>query len=144
MRNTAAVAKVKALDRQLQALEMRKEGASYRAIARSLGFKGPSGAHAAVAQALTDTLTEATDALRTLEAERLDALMMAHWKLAIQGNGAATDRVLDILAQRAKLLGLNAPVKSEVTGKGGGPVQLDVRTLSDDELRTIVGSSGQG
>lgn len=116
MRNTAAVAKVKALDRQLQALELRKAGASYRQIANALGFKGPSGAHAAVAQALTDTLSEATDALRTLEAERLDALMVALWKTATQGNQGAIDRVLKVMERRARLLGLDAPVKSEVTG----------------------------
>ena len=49
-----------------------------------------------------------------MELERLSALDAAHWDKAMQGNGEATDRVLRIMERRAKLLGLDAPIKVNV------------------------------
>jgi hypothetical protein len=51
---------------------------------------------------------------RTLEAERLNALQVAIWDRAIEGDLKALDRVLAVMARRAKLLGLDQPSRSEV------------------------------
>lgn len=45
--------------------------------------------------------------------------------------------------RRCKLLGLDAPAKNEVTGKGGGPIQtqqtpLNLNRLTDDEIESYI------
>lgn len=99
---------ISAVERQRQALELRKRGMSYSDIAAAIGYKSPSGAHQAVAHALKKTLREEADGLREMEAERLDALLDAVWDKAMRGNKDAVDRVLRIMERRARLLGLDA------------------------------------
>src|SRR5436305_13622271 len=101
--------RLRALDRGVDALRLRKAGASYQAIANRLGYASRSGAWHAVRAGLTATLQEPADELRGLELERLDALHRAVWDRAITGNGAAIDRALGIMRRRAALLGLDAP-----------------------------------
>lgn len=110
----ASARKVAANEKQRQALELRKAGATYEEIARTVGYSGPQGAHKAVMSALQKTLQEPADELRTLELDRLDKMQMSLWKAAIGGNQGAIDRVLKIMERRAKLLGIEAPQKIEV------------------------------
>lgn len=109
---------VNALDNQLKALELRKAGISYARIAETLGYKDGSGAWRAVRAALKKTLQEPSDELRMLEIERLDAMLAAIWGSVKQGQYGAQDRALKIMERRAKLLGLDAPVKADVTSNG--------------------------
>ena len=51
--------------------------------------------------------------LRDIEAMRLDELQAAIWQKAVEGEGAAIDRVLHVMARRAKLLGLDEPERRE-------------------------------
>ena len=97
------------LDKQRQALEFRKAGLGFEAIARQLGYRGPSGAYYAVATAMRRTLQEPADELRALELARLDNLLRGIWVEARTGNVAKIDRVLKIMDRRASLLGLDAP-----------------------------------
>ncbi len=103
-----------ALERQRQALELRKAGVPYAKIAEALGYAHASGAHKAVASALKKTLQEPADDLRKLELERLDAMLFAIWPSVTKGIQPAIDRALRIMERRAKLLGLDAPVKQAV------------------------------
>lgn len=51
---------------------------------------------------------------------------------------------LDTQRERNKVLGLYAPTRTELTGAAGGPIKhMDVTKLSDDELRTLAGESGE-
>ncbi len=99
------------LDKQRRALELRKAGLGFEAIASRLGYRGPSGAYYAVASAMRRTLQEPADELRALELARLDDLLAGLWLDARQGNVAKIDRVLRIMERRATLLGLDAPKK---------------------------------
>jgi len=107
--------RVKAHDRHLQALELRKAGATYQAIAHQLGYASPRGAHKAVASALKATLREPADALRELELARLDCALLAIWRRVQSGDDKAIDRLVRIMERRAKLLGLDEPPRSKVT-----------------------------
>lgn len=124
---------ISATERQRRALEMRKAGKSYQAIAETLGYASTGGAHKAVHSALTKTLSEPADAVRQLELARLDALLEALWPGATGAKAAPweedgrpesevdverVDRVLKIMERRAKLLGLDAPTKADVTSAG--------------------------
>ena len=100
---------------QAKAIELRRSGMGYAAIAQQLGYAGPGSAHKAVHAGLVAVRTEAgSEELRSLEAERLDELQASRWEKAINGDDFALDRVLKIMKRRAELLGLDAPVKHEV------------------------------
>lgn len=109
---------VKAIDNQLKALELRKAGVSYQRIADTLGYKSASGAHKAVQTALKKTLQEPADDLRKLELERLDSAAAAIYPSVKQGQYGAIDRWIKIMERRAKLLGLDAPTKADITSGG--------------------------
>ena len=81
--------KIASHERKLQALELRKAGASYQAIAEQLGYSGASGAFAAVKAALRDTLREPAAELRELEVARLDAALLALWRRVQDGDEKA-------------------------------------------------------
>ena len=135
---------IKAHDRMLHALELRKRGLSYRQIAAQTGYKSAQAAHKAVMTALQRTTQEPADEVRKLELERLDALLFGVWEAAINGDDKAVNNALRIMERRAKLLGLDAPVKNEVAGPNQGPVQVEARHEIDyskfttDQLRQLA------
>ncbi len=121
---TGTDSKIRAAEKAAQAMRLRAAGVTYEEIARTLGYSARSNAHIAVQRALRDAIQEPADELRTLEAGRLDKLQQALWAQAMQGNQGAVDRVLRIMERRARLLGLDAPVRNEVTGPGGAPLMI--------------------
>lgn len=110
---------IDATEKQRQALELRKAGATFEQIAKQLDYATHVGAMKAVKSALKKVLREPAEELRQMEVERLDALMLPLWKQARDGNQGAVDRILKIMERRAKLLGLDAPVKQEHSGTIG-------------------------
>ena len=58
--------RLKPSERQAAAMELKLAGKSYRTIARKLDFRGPSGAHKAVAAYLRKTLTAPSEELRKI------------------------------------------------------------------------------
>ena len=100
---------VNAAERARLALDLRKAGASYEAIARQCGFANRSGAYQAIQRELQRTLQEPADDLRMLEVERLNDLYRAMAPKALSGDTWSVDRCLKIMERRAALLGLDAP-----------------------------------
>lgn len=126
------------IEREREALALRRGGATYAGIAtRVEGFGGNAGtAYRAVQRALKRTLQEPADELRTLELERLDALHLAMWTKAMGGSLGAVDRVLRIAERRAKLLGLDAPIR--VDGRLMDATSAEIADLADQlESRAI-------
>ncbi len=109
---------VKATDRKRQALELRRAGFGFVAIAEKLGYRSVSGAYGAVMRGLKETLREPADDLRKMELERLDRAQVAIWQAVQRGNTAAIDRLIRIMERRAKLLGLDAPLRYERMSDG--------------------------
>lgn len=127
-------------DRDSEALELKKQGLTYRQIGDRLGCS-PSTAYEAVQRALASTRQEPADALRRIEAERLDRMTVIleevlHRRMGVVDalrsdpgldedgkTGEASDelllktvdRYLRIQERRAKLLGLDAPARHEIT-----------------------------
>lgn len=118
--------KVAVLDRQRKALQMRRDGADFDAIAEACGYSNRSGAYKAVMTALKKMMREPADELRSLELDRLDRLYTQMARKAEGGDEKAVDRCLRIMERRARLLGLDAPVKQDVTS-GGEPVRIVVK-----------------
>jgi hypothetical protein len=108
----ATPAKIAAAERQRKALELRMAGATFQAIADALGYANRSSATDAVTRALRDTVPkELTDELRQIENARLDRLYGPMYARALAGDHLAVDRCLRIMARRAALNGLDAPVR---------------------------------
>jgi len=108
--------RVAAHERHLQALELRKAGATYQMIADQLGYASPKGAHKAVRSAMREALSEPAEAVRQLEALRLDAALLAIWRRVTKGDDKAIDRLLGIMKRRMELFGLAAPRRQEFSG----------------------------
>lgn len=119
-------AKAKLIERRQKALQYRKAGASYRAIAcrvrdeLDLPKYDESQAHRDVRAAL-DELVRLTrldaEEYRQLELERLDLALKAIASQVQQGNLFAVDRWLRLSESRRKLLGLDAPLQIQVEEK---------------------------
>ena len=106
-----------ALERQRRALELKIAGATYREIAAALGYRDGSAAYKAVQAGKRLGFVEPAAELRQLESDRLDRLQRAVWTNAVKGDLPAVNAALKISDQRAKLLGLNAPQRTDVTIK---------------------------
>lgn len=123
MRGKSAAERAKILERQRQALEMRRNGFSYRKIGErlhidhSMAFKDVQNALAA----LTKERNKEAEYVRELELQRLDMLLEGLSRLAEIGNPIAVDKFLRVCESRRKLLGLDAPTK--VIIEGGVPVE---------------------
>jgi hypothetical protein len=126
-------------EKQRQALELRKAGVTYAVIAERLGWKTADGAHKAVMTALRKTLQEPADAVRKLELERLDSMLLALATQVKNGNQGAIDRALRIMDMRAKLLGTYAPVRQDITTLGES---LDIGAWMTDRKKRIEEASG--
>ena len=131
--------RVRAHDRHLQALELRKAGATYQAIADQLGYAQAKGAYKAVTSALKATLKEPAEELRTLELTRLDAMLLSLWRRVQNGDERAIDRALRIMERRAKLLGLDAPKRQELSGLIAtlSARDLNLKRLTSEELAEL-------
>jgi hypothetical protein len=120
--------RIKAItEKQLNALEYRKLGYSFKQIAEALGYKGAQGAYEAVQAALRSVIREPAEDVLSLELERLDALFVKPYSSALAGDLQALSACLAVMGRKARLLGLDAPVKTETTGANGGPIQQQVQ-----------------
>lgn len=75
---------------------------------------------------------KAADELREVELQRLDRLQRAHWTQALEGNVGSSKIVLACIDRRAKMLGLDAPVK----------VDARVRSELDAQIEALVAELG--
>ena len=125
-----------ARDRWLAALELRKKGQTFEAIADALGYAGAAAAYKAVMSALGETNREPVEEMRKLEAARLDKMQE---KLSDnvgpdKDDGLpVVDRMLRIMDRRAKLLGLDMPSKAEVEVTQKGPLVIVRKSKEADD-----------
>ena len=123
-----------AKEREIEALELRKKGMSYRAIAQVMGLT-EAGAYGCVSRALNTLRTNATEKaeeVRDLELARLDRMLQIAEAAAESGDISAIDRVLRIQERRSKYLGLDAPAKAEI--KSETTARVDLGVLDDRKL----------
>lgn len=148
--------------RRTALLKLRREGVRYddeRILA--LGYNSAATARSDLKRALEahrDEERAEVSVYRQQENERLDALLEAAWPAATtpkpirnkEGDVVgeeidmrAVDTVLRLMDRRAKLNGLDMPVKTEVSGPDGGAVPLGAGTLTElSQLIDIASSAG--
>lgn len=125
-------------------LQYRRGGATYQQIAKkAIGHFGagalPKGWDERYAwkdvkrelDRLRNDMAEDAEEVRQMELERLLELQRALWGKAQKGDERAVDRVLKIMKRRADLLGLDAPVKTDIT-TDGEPIKQYVSISPDD------------
>lgn len=140
-RNPAAPRKLAIAERRRIAVELRKQGGSYRVIAAQMKqMPGVSSAYSeaqahrdvlAELQRITTETTEAAEDLRRLELERIDELFAMLYARAKKGDYAAFDRVMTLMDKRGRYVpGLFAPQQLEHMGPDGAPA-LALLTVED-------------
>ncbi|MEU1307775.1 hypothetical protein ABZ419_02600 [Streptomyces cinnamoneus] len=86
-------------------------------------------------------LSDSTDQLRQLMMERLERLFFPMYRQAVRnGDYQAVDRAVRIIERECRLLGLDQPVRTELSGPDGAPVQVEAGTL--EELERLIGLAG--
>ena len=103
--------------RAAKALELRMEGKTFEAIAVEAGYNSKQAAYDAVKRALDSITREPAQELIKLDLERLDVLWQIQYLTAQSGDVQAMAACMKIMERRAKLLGLDAPVKQEVVAE---------------------------
>ena len=127
---------LEAHERRQTALALRRRAFTYRRIAAEMGVSEAS-AYNYVKDAyaeLNRVQNESAEALREQELDKLDELEQRLSDLLPDAEADAvtklTGQLLRIAERRAKLLGLDAPTRTQVTGDDGGP--LTIRIVHDD------------
>ena len=119
--NGTSAAKIRSLERRRQAIELRREGRTYREIAEVMGISRAR-ANKIVTEELEQIAKELLDEakqFRALELERLEVVNQRLWAYVHAGSLDAIDRFLRLSARRSALLGLDSPTKvAPVTPNG--------------------------
>jgi hypothetical protein len=134
--------------RRAQALAMRKLGLTYREIAAKTGVD-PKTSYKDVQSeliALRETTLKDAREVKQMELERLDAYMVRANVQFQSGDTKAGFLLIKIGERRAKLLGLDAPVKLAATDPDGNAITIrraDLETMSDEELDAVNTALGK-
>lgn len=127
------------VERQVEALRLRKLGYGYEGIAAELKID-IKGAWNAVQEALRKLIEEPARDVLKLELERLDMMLEKALDKAITlGDEKAIGAVLQIMARRARYLGLDAPEKVSATVAPSAASILDLPSrMPPEAVRSVV------
>ena len=122
------------IEREKKCIELRRAGATYDEIATTLGYAASGVARDAYLRALKRTLVDAgAPEARDAELDRLERLQRSWWLPALSGDERAARVVLSVMDRRAKLLGLDAPIKSEIKVE-----QVDAASIDAEVARLVA------
>ncbi|MFF4409825.1 hypothetical protein [Streptomyces sp. NPDC001404] len=134
--------------RRAQAIALRLAGMDYQTISERLGYADRGAASKDVHRALESALeaeSAAAETLRELEVQRLDRMQAAAWAKAAKGDLKAIETVLKVIDRRARLLGLDKPARTELTGADGGPLQVEAVDFAElERLITLTDATPGG
>lgn len=134
------------VDKELKVLELRRAGLTWQRIAEQVGYADHSGAYLAYKRVIKRTQQQPADELRLQELDRIDRLQLAAWPNAMKGDNQAINTICRLMERRARLLGLDMPVKIEqdVTHwEGGESIDRAVRDLAELLRQNAAGSPGE-
>ena len=124
-----------------EALRLRSSGLTYQKVADIMETdKGT--AYKRVQRALRAIPYEAVQEFRQLEGERLDALLEVAFEQATTGKRSlfAIDRCVMLMERRARLFGLDAPIRQQVEVVNYDAGSIEARVA---ELRSALGQLGR-
>lgn len=136
-----AGARILAKEKQRQALELRKGGASYAAIAQALGYGDQSAARKAVVKAFSEIIQEPAVEVKTIQIERLNHMLLTMWPKVQQGDERAIDTSLRVMDKIDRLMGTEAVVTATLNvNQTTGILVID--GSKEDYLRSLKQMSG--
>lgn len=91
--------KILAREKQRRALELRKGGATYDAIAQALGYADPSGARKAIERAMKKVIQEPALEVKTLQIERCNHMLLTLWPQVQAGDLGAINSAIRVMQQ---------------------------------------------
>jgi hypothetical protein len=141
--NPAAPAKLRKKDRIIKALELRKQGGSFRKIAKQLAGKdGVSPKYSEGAaykdcmeglRRLNDQEEELVAENRRLDLERIDDLWAQYYPKALKGDMLSFNALMQMQDRRTRLLGLD-----KVQTNRSANLNIDISKLPNDALIRIA------
>lgn len=141
-------ADVEQLELKRKAVALRGAGATYDLIGESLGIPAQRAA-VYVNSAYEELRKECKEEFALvfdIEASRLDDLQRAHWPNKADPKHASI--ILSVMERRARMFGIDAPEKRELTGANGAPlVSEDLISRITDKLfggSTAPSNAGEG
>jgi ParB-like chromosome segregation protein Spo0J len=141
-RKTAKLAAVK--DWRARALRLHIDGFTMREIAVRVGkalstvHEGIEAELAAITGPIAEEAKARRDQQREVEGARLEAIIRGHMNAARKGDADAAHVVITAVRQRGKLFGLEAPNRTELTGRDGGAVHFNLGDLTDDQIDRLA------
>jgi hypothetical protein len=122
-------------------MQMRVEGHSLRAIGEAQ-HPPVSGVaiYKTIRKAIERMVDEAVEQIRRIESLRLDEMLSAIYPAASAGDLVAIDRMLDIMRRRARLLGLDTPVRWALGASGdsyGPDTPTGVEIINNPEIEHV-------
>lgn len=128
--------------RRIDAMRLRKAGHSYRAIAARLRVDVATAWDDVQAEltALRGLTVKVAEDVRAIELQRLDDATLGLGPKIKKGDPKAVMAMVRVSDRRAKLLGLDAPQRREVTGADGAPLvpPADLSRLTSEELEALA------
>ena len=106
---------------RLRILNLRRAGASFRQIRDALGYSSLGHLARDYEAIMRETQHELPEHVRSLELDRLDSMLRVYWPMltgpdtTVEQKIRAGDAILRIMDRRAKMLGLDAPQKFDIT-----------------------------
>lgn len=120
--------KIKSAEKRTEIMNLRRAGLTYVQIGQKLGFD-ESYARKVIREEfalLAEAKKDVAEDLLTAELDRLDQIMAGFYEKATSGDAKAAEIVLRIMERRSRLVGLDAPTKTQST--------INVNQKTDAEL----------
>lgn len=115
-------ARLLARERQRRALELRKAGSTYAAIAQALGYADHTSARQAVVRAFDEIIREPAIDLRGIQYERLNHMLLVLWPKVQGGDERAIGQALAVMDKMDRLMGTEESQKIDVDVNVAGAV----------------------
>lgn len=124
--------KPEVLEKEAEVVKLRRGGLTWDLIAQRVGYKHPASARDAYMRASARIVRDDVEAIRRTEEDRLDLAQSAIWAKVLQGDLTAVNTLVRVMERRAKLLGLDQPVRIQAE-----VVTYDANGISDELARII-------
>lgn len=102
----------RALACRAEAVALHRQGLSFEAIARRVGYANRGTAHRVVMSAYKERIVEDIDLYRDMEVARLDEVMSNMWDIMVSSDAFGSDKIraantiIETIKQRSAVLGL--------------------------------------
>lgn len=119
-----------------QILQLFVAGATYQQIARAVNLRSAGTVHGIVAKQLSDAAQRReflTDEAFSMFQERTERLFRAHWGRALDGDHKSAEVCRKILAQQARMYGIDEPVKGLSNNMGVVDNDDETNPLNEQE-----------